>query len=113
MALHLTQHRSGFGPGLTEITRIGEAEDDTGIGFAVLKLAAGDTLETAAATETAWLLMEGRVAVTAGDQTATFARTSLFDESSSCVHVAAGAHVKLACETACEFTVYTVANAKP
>lgn len=113
MTLHLTQHRAGFGPGLTEITRIGETKDDTGIGFAVLRLAPGDSLETTAATETAWLLMEGRVTVTAGDETAMFERASLFDESSSCIHVAAGTRVKLACESACEFTVYTVANAKP
>jgi len=48
MALHLTQHRAGFGPGLTEITRIGEAEDDTGIAFSVLRLAAGEMLDTVA-----------------------------------------------------------------
>lgn len=113
MALHLTQNRDGFGPGLTEITRIGEAEDDTGIGLSALKLAAGDTLETVTDKETAWLLMEGRAAVTADDLAATFERHSLFDESASCVHVAAGSRVTIACETDVEFTVYTVANAKP
>lgn len=113
MALHLTRHRAGFGPGLTEVTRIGEDEDDTGIAFSVLRLAAGQTLDAIAENETAWLLMEGRAEVTAGDLTAAFSRTSLFDESASCVHVAAGTHVKLACANDCEFTVYAVANAKP
>ena len=113
MALHLTGNRTGFAPGLTEITRIGEVEDDTGIAFSVLRLATGETLDTVAETETAWLLMGGRVTVTAGDLTATFERTSLFDESASCVHVATGSCVRLDCETDAEFTVYAVANAKP
>ena len=112
MALHLTQHRNGFGLGLTEITRIGEAEDDTGIGLAVLKIAAGKTYETIAETETAWLLMDGKLTAEVGGRSAGFERASLFDESSSCIHVAARETVRFSCQSDVEFTVYTVDNQK-
>lgn len=113
MALHITQNRAGFGPGLTEITRIGETEDDTGIGLSVLKIAAGKTFETTTAMETAWLLMDGKVTAEAEGRTAAFERHSLFDESSSAIHVAANETVRFTCQTDTEFTVYTVDNHKP
>jgi len=113
MALHLTQHRAGFGPGLTPVTRIGEAEDDTGIAFSVLRLAAGETVDTVTARETAWLLMAGRVTVAVGGRTVEFARRSLFDESSSCVHAAAGESVRIAARADSELTLYEVENGKP
>src|SRR5690242_19033697 len=66
MAVHLRGQREGFGPGLTEIARLGETEDDAGIGLSVLKLAAGDRVETTLARETAFLLMSGELEVEAG-----------------------------------------------
>jgi len=109
MTSHITQHRQGFGPGRTEITA---SNDATGIAFSVLKLRAGETHEETAKQETAWLLMDGRVSVTAGDASATLQRKSLFDESASCIHVAAGEKVSFKCETDTEFTVYATANTK-
>jgi 5-deoxy-glucuronate isomerase len=109
MTAHITQHRQGFHLGRTEITGI---NDNTGIAVSVLKLAAGETYEETAAHETAWLLMEGRVTVTFGSETATLERKSLFDESASCLHVAAGEKVAFSCKSAVEFTVYATANKK-
>ncbi len=113
MAVHLTDYRGGFGHGLTEITRFGEAEDDTGIALGVLKLAPGEGYEVTAESETAWLLMGGRVRVSAAGREADFARDSLFDESATCLHVAKGEAVRFAAEAETEFTVYRSANDKP
>jgi 5-deoxy-glucuronate isomerase len=113
MAVHLTDYRAGFGPGLTEITRLGEVEDDTGIALGVLKLAAGETHEVTAESETAWLLMNGRVRVSVAGREAAFARASLFDESSTCLHVAKGEAVRFDAEAETEFTIYRSANEKP
>jgi 5-deoxy-glucuronate isomerase len=113
MTRHLTGHRGGFGPGLTPITRFDEPEDDTGIAVSVLKLAPGESREVEAANETAWLLMSGAAEVTVDNRSTRFERGSLFDESASAVHVAAGARVRLQAETEAEFTVYETKNAKP
>jgi len=112
MSIHITEHRSGFGLGETVVTRIGEAEDDTGIAFSVLKLKVGETVTVTPKGETAWLLMSGTLSVAVADQRARFTRASLFDESASCVHVAVGQTVTLAAETATELTVYATANTK-
>ncbi|MCB1777655.1 MAG: 5-deoxy-glucuronate isomerase, partial [Candidatus Competibacteraceae bacterium] len=113
MALHITDYRNGFQPGFTPITSFDDAEDNTGIGFGVLKLRSGERYETAAETETAWLLMDGEVVVTIDEQTqAPLSRRSLFDESPSCVHVAKGTKVSFSCETDAEFTVHQTANDK-
>jgi 5-deoxy-glucuronate isomerase len=113
MALHLTQYRAGFAPGITEITRFDEAEEGTGIGLAVHRLAAGESFEETAAVETAWLLMSGDVTVQVDGDSVDFQRRSLFDESPSCVHVAAGTTVRATCHDAVEFTVYRTANRRP
>lgn len=110
MTLHLTNHRSGFGDGLTRITRYDEAEDNTGIAMGVLKLKAGETYEIETEEETAWLLMDGTVSATVGNETTRLNRASLFDESSSAVHVAAGERVRFEADGPAEFTVYSVAN---
>jgi 5-deoxy-glucuronate isomerase len=113
MTRHLTQHRTGFNPGLTEVTRLDETDDPTGIAFAVWKLATGESGEETAASETAWLLMDGAVEVTVGNRRERLARGSLFDEGPSCVHVAAGERVRFAAQGAAEFTIYRTANKKP
>lgn len=115
MTVHITDYRDGFKPGLTLITRFDEPEDNTGIGFGILKLAAGETHEVVAETETAWLLMDGEVAIDInnGRREAQFSRHSVFDESASCIHVAKGAKVTFNCQTNVEFTVYQSANEKP
>lgn len=114
MALHVTEHRAGFGPGYTAITTFGEAEHDTGIALGVLRLSAGEALDEVAPRETAWLLMEGTLTVALDDGApARLTRGSLFDEGPSAVHVAKGARVRLVAERACELTVYAVENDKP
>lgn len=112
MALHITQNRDGFGSGLTWVTRAGEAEDDTGMDFGVLKLAAGEALSVAPEGETAWLLMSGTVEITVAGKTVRYTRVSLFDESASALHVAAGEKVAFKAIDAVEFTVYATRNTK-
>ncbi len=56
--------------------------------------------------------MEGAVRGTVGKLSFDFRRTSLFDESASCVHAAAGTPVEITAVTHCEFTVYACANTR-
>ena len=108
---HLTAHRAGFPDGYTAVTRAADPANATGIGFGVLRLAAGERWSQPVERETAWLLMSGSLRVEAGDVEATLSRGSLFDESASCLHVAAGTRVTLHATTACELTVYDCVNA--
>jgi len=110
MKWHLTDHRSGFPQGLTEVTRFDDREDPTKISFAVLKLASGESVSIDARHETAWMLMQGRVEATAGNASREFERRSLFDESPSFLHVAAGERVRLTAAEDSELTVYGSAN---
>ncbi|HEY8013559.1 MAG TPA: 5-deoxy-glucuronate isomerase, partial [Dongiaceae bacterium] len=113
MKWHLTDHRSGFPQGLTEVTRFDDGEDPTRISFAVLKMASGESLSIDARHETAWMLMQGRVEATAGNASREFERSSLFDESPSALHVAAGERVCLTAAEDSELTVYGSANRAP
>jgi 5-deoxy-glucuronate isomerase len=76
MSLHVTDHRKGFALGLTEITRFEDPGEPTGLSFAVLKLAAGESTKIETKHETAWLLMQGSAEFTAGNQTRQFERRS-------------------------------------
>jgi 5-deoxy-glucuronate isomerase len=113
MAVHLKGREVGFDGGVATITRAGEPADDTGITVQLLELGAGESFETTSEQETAWLLMMGAVAVTAGEHTAHFERRSLFDEAPSAVHVPAGTRVRLQASAPTEFTVYATPNTKP
>jgi 5-deoxy-glucuronate isomerase len=110
MTDHITEHRRGFGPGFTAVTRLEDRDNATGIALGVLRLIAGEEIEEQAGRETSWLLMEGTASITAGNRTEQFSRGSLFDEAPSCLHVGAGEHVALRALTDCEFTVYASAN---
>src|SRR5271157_6052242 len=96
MANHLTDRRGGFPTGFTAVTRFEDPGEATGISFGVLKLAAGECMNVETKHETAWLLMQGRAEVTAGNASRSFERRSLFDEQPSCLHVAAGERVRIA-----------------
>lgn len=109
----ITSHRAGFGPGLTTITRHDDPQEPTQLGLAVLKQAAGERHVETTPVETAFLLMSGTAKVKAGDKQATLSRGSLFDESPSCIHVAAGTKVELAADSPVEWTVYRTGNARP
>ena len=74
MKWHLTDHRSGFPQGLTEVTRFDDGEDPTRISFAVLKMASGESLSIDAQHETAWMLMKGRIEAT--DESFWFGQTA-------------------------------------
>jgi 5-deoxy-glucuronate isomerase len=117
MSLHITDHRSGFAPGRTRIIRHEDDPDRMPISLDVLQLAAGETLNPDSPFETAYLLMSGKVQgqvySLSGPQSFLFERHSLFDESSSCLHVSAGTTVELQALADCEFTVYYCANNRP
>lgn len=113
MALHISEHRQGFGPGLTAITRWDDAAEPTGIGLAVLRLAAGETYRETAPVESAFLLMSGTAEVTIGNRREAYARGSLFDESPSAVHLPAGAELRIEALGPTEFTLYRAANRRP
>jgi 5-deoxy-glucuronate isomerase len=107
---HIASHRDGFRAGLTAITRADDADNPSAIGLAVLRLRAGESVSVQPACETAWLLMSGSVAGDAGGTAFAFERKSLFDESASCVHVAAGTQVRIEARADSELTVYDCAN---
>ena len=148
----ISSHRAGFGPGLTAITRHDDPHEPTGLGLAVLKLAAGEHYHEVTPVETAFLLMSGSVTVfdiyktgrrssfaqrsprplgegmgvressdeknqvkldNVANRNVKLARASLFDDAPGCIHLAAGAELKLSAESPTEFTVYRTANRKP
>ena len=113
MTLHITEHRDGFGAGTTNITHYDEKIDNAMISLDVVKLSAGDSINLTTEVETAWLLMEGNVAGRVGEQTFDLSRSSLFDESSSCLHASSGTAVEINCKTDSEFTVYSCDNRLP
>ncbi len=96
----------GSAPGLTHLAEFAE------LTVASLVLAAGEEYALAPEAETAWLLMHGQVRGQAGGQEFTLARASLFDESASAVHVAAGTDVHFTAVEDCELTVYGCGNRK-
>jgi 5-deoxy-glucuronate isomerase len=113
VTLHITKHRDGFKPGTTSITRFDEKEHRALISLDVLKLAAGESFALTTSHETAWLLMSGDVSGSAAEQSFDFSRGSLFDESPSCLHVAANTVVEMHCTSDTEFTVYSCDNQLP
>jgi 5-deoxy-glucuronate isomerase len=106
----MTDYRQGFPAGFTAVTRFEDPDEPTRLSFGVLQLRAGETTTVDTAHETAWLLMQGRAELTAGNRTDIFERRSLFDESPSCLHVAAGERVAIKAGADSEFTVYASAN---
>jgi 5-deoxy-glucuronate isomerase len=113
MSRLIDAHRSGFPPGFTAITRCDDASNDTRLGLGVLVLPSGQSYDAQVRCETAWLLMSGRVRVTDDSQQREFERGSLFDESASCLHAAAGATVRIEASSDAELTVYDCANVQP
>ncbi len=108
MSTHIREHRRGFNDGFTEITSTG---DDTGIALSVHKFKGGERYVDTAKSETAWLLMDGRVSIEFGGEVYEFQRRSLFDDLPICLHTSAGTEVRLTIHEDSEFTVYQTANA--
>jgi len=113
MTLHIKDHRDGFAAGQTDITHYDEEQDNTKISVSVLKLGSGENLSVTTEYETAWLLMSGKVSGTVGGKEFSFERRSIFDESSSCLHVSADTDVEIRCDEDTEFTVYSCDNQLP
>ena len=84
----------------------------SGLAVGSLVLAAGEAFAATADTETAWLLMRGKLRGRAGEQAFALSRESLFDESASAVHVSAGTEVRFEAAGECELTVYSCGNEK-
>ena len=112
MTLHISNHRGGFPNGITTITRYNDDEDNTRISLDVLRLAAGEVVRLTTELETAWLLMDGSIHGTVHETEFALKRTSLFDESASCIHVSANTNVEIHCDADTEFTVYSCDNEK-
>ena len=113
MTIHITDHRDGFAAGETNITRYDDADDNALISLDVLVLSAGQSISLTTEQETAWLLMSGKISGSVGSESFNLQRGSLFDESSSCLHVSAGTAVEIVCASATEFTVYSCDNQLP
>lgn len=110
---HIATHRNGFAPGVTQIVRHDAPDNPSRIGLSVLCLQGGERVQLKPSAETAWLLMSGEVRGQAGDSSFRLSRSSLFDESASCVHVSAGTTVTIQALTDTELTTYDCANQRP
>ncbi len=99
MTLHITDHRDGFAAGETNITRYDDDADNALISLDVLVLSAGQLISLTTEQETAWLLMSGKISGSVGSESFKLQRESLFDESSSCLHVSADTAVEIVCDT--------------
>jgi 5-deoxy-glucuronate isomerase len=110
MNSHIVEHRNGFSVGFTAITLADSPDNPSAIGLGVLRLASDEAVTIAPDGETAWLLMSGALSGSAGSVEFSFNRKSLFDESASCIHVAAGTRVRIEAHSAAELTVYSCTN---
>lgn len=116
----LLHHHQGFSFGLTSITTIGEATDDTGIHFAILKLRAGEEWTVNDGLESAILLLQGKITFHCrGRQGGGKAsrgkrykaeRQSIFDEDPAAIHFDADASVMIIAITDCELALSQVRN---
>lgn len=102
MAIHIRGSEEHRKEGVHPITVAGEAEDDTGIDFGVLKLGSGQQWMIRTTQETAVVLFSGSIKLSVNDSLPIFAkRSSLFDEQPFCLHVPLNTKVTLlACEAA-------------
>ncbi|HJS31093.1 MAG TPA: 5-deoxy-glucuronate isomerase [Alphaproteobacteria bacterium] len=112
MSTHITEHRAGFAPGVTDITSFADPDEPTALGLAVMVLRAGEEHVATAANETAYLMMSGAATVAVDNRRADMKRSSLFDDGPSCVHISAGTEIRIAARQATEFTIYRCANQK-
>lgn len=104
----LTSHRAGFPAGFTAVTTL---EDESGIGFGVLKLDPRQAVrDETTKTETAWLLLSGALELRAAGRPGRLERRSLFDEGPCALHVSAGTQVELAALEPCELLEFRCAN---
>ncbi len=106
----LLLHSPGFSFGLTSITTIGEAADDTGIHFGILKLRAGEEWIVNDRLESAILLLQGKVMFRCSGKQYSAERQSIFDEDPYAVHFDANESATIIATTDCELALSQVAN---
>lgn len=107
---HITAHRRGFDGRFTPIARLDDPDNPSRIGIGVLRLAGSERSVQQASCETAWLLMSGTVRVTIEQREVELSRTSLFDQSPSCVHAPAGSTVVFDAASDTEIMVFECSN---
>ncbi len=107
----LLHHHQGFSFGLTSITTIDEAVDDTGIHFGILKLRAGEEWTVDDGLESAILLLQGTATFHCRDKQYSAERQSIFDENPTAIHFDADESVLIIATTDCELALSQVSNA--
>jgi 5-deoxy-glucuronate isomerase len=105
----IDRFREGFGPGFTEVTREGEASVDTGIDFGIWVLRNGEAFEQRHPKESAWVLLRGEATLRWDGGEAKVARSSLFEEPPTVLHLPANAAVAI--DTASSDSEWAVARA--
>lgn len=107
----LVSNPYGFGWGLIHVIRLNGRDDDGfGIGFSILRMRPGETQDIENPRETAVLLLTGDAEISSGCESRRVTRASLFNESPSALHCAAGAAVRIRAESESEFAVFQAAN---
>ena len=99
----ISAHRSGFGPGLTWVTR---EEDPVGIDFGSWVGVQGQVARQVSEKESVWILLHGEVLVKWQGQSLRLIRNSLFEESPSAFVVPPGETFEFTCQSArCEWAL--------
>src|SRR4051812_42164086 len=75
-----------FPEGITSITRENTSAAEW-MDFAIIRIAAGRTFETTDAKESAWVLMSGAAELEYSGTKAAVARTNVFDEPPTALHL--------------------------
>ncbi len=103
----LKNNRCGFPLGKTLVTNM---DDETGIGFSILKMSKGEKLQFVADNEMAILHMDGVIGVKVEDKRYANKRTSLFDELPFAIHLCQGTSIELQAEVGAEFCLFETKN---
>ena len=110
MVVHISPHDRAFSQGFTAITRMGEAEDDTGISLGIVRIEQGTVREFSADRETAVVLLNGLVRMELSAQVLRAQRRSLFDDPPVAALAPSGAVIRATCETDAEPALIDTAN---
>jgi 5-deoxy-D-glucuronate isomerase len=109
---YLIRQTQGFAPGLTQITRIGDAQHDTGIAFSILKIRAGEVFTFTSQYETAILLMTGICEFKTPNLYYLATRYSFFNDTPIALHQSHVDPVEVTAKTDCEFAIMETNNDK-
>jgi 5-deoxy-glucuronate isomerase len=106
----ITEHRPGFGPGYTAITR--EEEDGApGMDFGIHVLGRADRIDQTHAKEQIWVLLEGRARVATNRREIEVERQSLFNEAPTAIHLGPDTPLRICTQSErVEWAVVSVRN---